>query len=72
MRINEGILGRAVRVLAGTVILSLLALGPVPGWGLAGLAGLIPLATGLTGFCPTYVPLGIDTCGSRAVEPEGS
>ena len=70
MRINEGFLDRAVRVLAGTVILSLLALGPVPGWGLAGLAGLIPLVTGLTGFCPTYVPLGIDTrkAGRRSQE----
>jgi hypothetical protein len=39
----------------------LLAVGPVPGWGLVGLAGLIPLVTGLIGYCPTYTLLGIDT-----------
>ena len=72
MRINEGFLDRAVRVLAGAGILSPLALGPIPGWGLVGLTGLIPLVTGLTGFCPLYVPLGIDTRGSRAVDPRRS
>ncbi len=68
MRINEGFLDRAVRVLAGMGILSLLALGPIPGWGLAGLAGLLPLVTGLTGFCPLYIPLGIDTRVGAAAE----
>ncbi len=72
MKINEGNIDRAVRVLAGTVMLSLLALGPVPGWGLVGLIGLMPLVTGLMGFCPTYVPLGIDTRGSRAKSQEGT
>ncbi len=72
MRINEGFLDRAVRVLAGMGMLSLLALGPIPGWGLVGLIGLMPLVTGLTGFCPTYVPLGIETRGSRIAGPRRS
>ncbi len=63
VRTNEGFLDRTIRVLVGAGILSLLAVGPVPGWGLAGLVGLIPLVTGLTGYCPLYVPLGIDTRG---------
>ena len=25
-------------------------------------AGLLPLATGLLGWCALYIPLGIDTC----------
>lgn len=72
MRTNEGFLDRAVRVLAGAGILFLLAVGPVPGWGLVGFTGLVPLVTGLTGYCPLYVPLGIDTRGQRAVEAEWS
>jgi hypothetical protein len=35
----------------------------VPGWGLIGLVGLIPVVTGLVGYCPTYTLLGIDTRG---------
>lgn len=61
MRTNEGLLDRAIRVVAGVAILSILAVGPLPGWGLVGLVGLIPLVTGLVGFCPTYVLLGLDT-----------
>lgn len=61
MKTNEGLLDRAIRVVVGAGLLSLLAIGPVPGWGLVGLVGLLPLITGLTGFCLIYVPLGIDT-----------
>lgn len=68
MRTNEGSLDRGMRVLVGVGLLSLLAIGPVPGWGLAGVAGLVPLVTGIVGYCPLYVPLGIDTRGRRAVE----
>jgi hypothetical protein len=61
MRTNEGLLDRAIRVVVGAGLLSLLVIGPVPGWGLAGLVGLLLLVTGLTGFCVTYALLGIDT-----------
>ena len=60
MRTNMGFLDRAMRVLAGAGLLSLLVVGPVPGWGLAGLVGVVLLVTGLVGYCPGYVPLGID------------
>ncbi len=63
METNEGTADRVIRVIAGVAILPLLAIGPVPGWGLTGLIGLIPLVTGLVGFCPTYALLGIDTRG---------
>jgi len=63
MKTNEGLADRAIRLIAGTAILSLLAVGPVPGWGLVGLIGLIPVVTGLVGYCPTYTLLGIDTHG---------
>ena len=61
MRINERCLDRVIRVVVGAGLLSILAVGPVPGWGLTGLVGLVPLITGLAGYCPSYVLLGIDT-----------
>ncbi len=61
MKTNMSVLDRAIRTVAGVGILSLLVVGPVPGWGLAGVIGLVPLVTGLTGYCPGYVPFGIDT-----------
>ena len=58
---NEYAVERVVRVVAGLGLLSLLAVGPVPGWGLAGLVGVVPLATGLVGSCPIYTVLGFST-----------
>ncbi len=58
---NEHPIERAVRVVLGLGLLSLLAIGPVPGWGLAGLIGLVPLATGAIGSCPIYTVFGFST-----------
>jgi hypothetical protein len=63
---NVGLLDRIVRVGLGVVLLpaGLVLLGGlrsgVPGVLLAGL-GVLGLVTGLTGFCPLYVPFGINT-----------
>jgi hypothetical protein len=59
---NEGSIDRAVRVVAGLAILSLVFVGPKSPWGWA---GLVPLLTGLIGFCPLYAVLGINTCPVR-------
>jgi len=56
---NEGTLDRAIRVVIGIALLSLTVLGPKSMWGLV---GLVPLATGILGFCPAYKILGISTC----------
>ena len=58
---NEHPIERIVRVILGLGLLSLLAVGPVPGWGLAGLIGLVPLVTGAIGSCPIYTVMGIST-----------
>lgn len=58
---NEHPIERGVRVVAGLGLLSLLAIGPVPGWGLAGLIGIVPLATGVIGSCPAYTVFGFST-----------
>ncbi len=59
MNPNEGSLDRTVRVVLGLVLLSVMFVGP-RSW--VGLVGLVPLATGLAGYCPLYRLLGIRTC----------
>lgn len=61
---NEHPIERVLRVVLGLGLLSLLYFGPVPGWGLFGLIGLVPLLTGATGFCPLYTLAGISTLPS--------
>jgi hypothetical protein len=58
---NEHPIERGLRVVLGLGLLSLLAIGPVPGWGLAGLIGIVPLATGAIGSCPLYTAFGFST-----------
>lgn len=52
---------RVVRVILGLGLSSLAFWGPSNLWFLL---GLIPVATGLIGWCPPYAILGIDTCKS--------
>jgi hypothetical protein len=59
MQRNEGTIDRVLRIIAGLGILSLVFVGPQTPWGWL---GLVPLATGLVGFCPAYTLLGIRTC----------
>ena len=59
---NEGTIDRVVRILAGVGILSLVFVGPQTPWGWI---GLIPLATGVVGWCPAYNLLGLNTCSSK-------
>lgn len=62
MRVNEGTLDRVLRVVAGAGILSLAFIGPQTPWGYL---GLIPLITGLVGYCPAYALLGVSTCPAK-------
>ncbi len=55
---NVGTLDRAIRIVLGLALISLTLVGP---HSLLGLVGLIPLATGLVGFCPLYRLLGLST-----------
>jgi len=56
---NEGSADRIVRVMIGLLLLSLIIIGPST---LLGLIGLVPLITGIVGYCPLYQMLGIRTC----------
>jgi hypothetical protein len=62
MKINEGAMDRIARVLVGVVLLALVFTGPRTPWGWI---GLLPLATGLIGFCPAYTLLGVSTCPKK-------
>lgn len=59
MPVNEGTLDRVLRVVAGLAILSLVFVGPKTplAW-----LGLVPLLTGLIGYCPVYALFGLRTC----------
>ncbi|HAU57598.1 MAG TPA: DUF2892 domain-containing protein [Comamonadaceae bacterium] len=59
MKFNVGTVDRVLRILVGLVLIGLAATGTV---GLWGWIGVVPLATGLFGFCPAYTLLGINTC----------
>lgn len=62
MRRNVGTIDRAVRILVGAVLAGMAATGTVGWWGWL---GLVPLATGIVGWCPPYALLGIATCKTR-------
>lgn len=57
--INEGTIDRTVRIVLGLGILSLAFIGPRT---VLGYLGIVPLVTGLIGFCPAYRLLGLSTC----------
>lgn len=56
---NEGTADRVIRVVIGLALLSITMVGPHTPWGYV---GLVPLATGLFGFCPLYRLVGLSTC----------
>ncbi|TBO27696.1 DUF2892 domain-containing protein [Aquabacterium lacunae] len=62
MNKNVGGIDRMVRIGAGVTLLALAATGVVGPWGYL---GVVPLATGLMGWCPAYLPFGISSCKAR-------
>ncbi|MBU6498744.1 MAG: DUF2892 domain-containing protein [Rhodospirillales bacterium] len=56
---NAGMIDRVIRVIVGLGLLMLVFTGPHTAWGWI---GVVPLLTGLVGFCPAYTLLGIRTC----------
>jgi hypothetical protein len=62
MKVNQGSIDRALRLVVAGVLIGI-GLGVVRGPGGIAMAavGVIPLLTGLSGFCPLYTLLGIDT-----------
>jgi hypothetical protein len=56
---NEGTIDRAIRIVLGLGLITLVFAGPQTPWGWV---GVVPLATGLLGFCPLYRVIGLSTC----------
>ena len=59
MKSNVGGIDRTVRIVAGLVLIALAITGTVGAWGWL---GIVPLATGLIGWCPPYAMFGFNTC----------
>ena len=62
MKTNVGSIDRAVRIIAGLVLIGLTLAGQIGMWGWI---GVLPLLTGIFRFCPAYSLLGMNTCSMR-------
>ncbi|WDE01023.1 MULTISPECIES: YgaP family membrane protein [Thalassomonas] len=59
MNKNEGFIDRTLRIILGLLLLAMVFIGPQTLWGYV---GLIPLVTGVVGFCPLYKIFGLSSC----------
>ena len=59
---NEGQIDRFLRIVVGLVLLYLAITGQYTPWTWI---GVVPLLTGLIGWCPAYALFGINTCNAR-------
>lgn len=59
MKTNVGSIDKIVRIVAGLVLLALAVMGIGAPWTWI---GIVPLATGLLGWCPAYTLFGMNTC----------
>ena len=62
MKKNVGSIDRTLRIVLGLVLIGLAASGAVGWWGYL---GVVPLLTGLIGWCPPYALLGWNTCSMK-------
>lgn len=61
---NIGITGRIARIIVGVIAISMIPLaffGSTTSWAYLGVLGIIPLIFGISGYCPRYALLGINT-----------
>ena len=62
MKANVGGIDRIARIVIGLVLIGLAVTGTVGVWGWL---GVVPLATGLIGWCPPYAIFGWNTCNVK-------
>lgn len=61
MKLNVGGIDKVLRIVAGIALIAWALMGgPVWAW-----IGIVPLATGLIGWCPIYLLLGMSTCPTK-------
>ena len=65
MRKNVGGIDRVLRILVGLALVGLELSGssPISPWGWI---GVVPLLTGLIGWCPPYALFGMSSCKTRS------
>jgi hypothetical protein len=62
MGCNSGGIDRGLRIIVGLALIALAATNTVGVWGWI---GVVPLLTGIFGFCPAYTILGLNTCKTK-------
>ena len=63
MQANEGMIDRLIRMLVAIFILAAFLTGKLPGnWALLLIFSGSFTMSAITGYCPLYKPLGINTC----------
>ena len=62
MQSNVGGIDRILRIVVGLVLIGLTLTGTIGVWGWL---GVVPLATGLIGWCPPYAIFGFNTCATK-------
>lgn len=67
IKVNEGPADRLARITVGIALLNVAVLGGITGplFVVVLAAALLPFITGITGFCPLYVPFGISTLSEQ-------
>lgn len=62
MKLNVGGIDRILRIVLGLVLIGLTVTGTIGVWGWL---GVVPLATGVIGWCPPYAIFGFSTCAMK-------
>ena len=62
---NVGGIDRILRIVVGLALIAAAATGTV---GLWGYIGVVPLLTGLMGWCPPYAMFGFNTCSVKKAD----
>lgn len=58
---NVGSIDRILRIVVGLGLVTWMVMGG-PLWALI---GVVPLVTGVLGWCPAYLPFGFSTCAAK-------
>jgi hypothetical protein len=62
MKSNVGGIDKILRIVVGAGLVGATVAGLLPVWGYI---GVVPLATGLIGWCPLYPLLGLNSCPTK-------
>ena len=62
MKLNVGGIDRIARITIGLILIGLTLTNNI---GLWGWLGIVPLATGVIGWCPPYAMFGFSTCAMK-------